>query len=127
MEPDFHIMIRRYGPTVHCSPVGELDLDTRPALERLWALPDGQVSVVVCDMRGLTFMDVTGLHRLLDMAAHIHGRGIDFFAYNWQRQPLRLLDLIDDLDPGQPGTGRRCPPTLPLRRTPTAGRRRLVH
>ncbi|WP_406368754.1 PEP-utilizing enzyme [Streptomyces sp. NBC_01546] len=27
----------------------------------------------------------------------LHGRGITFFAYNWQAQPRRLLDLIDGL------------------------------
>ncbi|MCY0939758.1 hypothetical protein, partial [Streptomyces sp. H34-S4] len=78
---------------------------------------DDQVPVVACDMRRLTFIDVTGLHRLLCLAPHVHGRGIAFFAYDWQRQPQRLLDLIDGLDQAVPGTGNRLAPTRLLRRT----------
>lgn len=127
MQGDFHITIRRYGPTLHLTPAGELDLDTGPAFERVRLALDDQVAVVACDMRRLTFIDVTGLHRLLDLAAHLHRRGIAFFAYNWQRQPLRLLDLTDRLDQTRPGTaGNRLAPTRLLRRTlpqaPTAGR-----
>ncbi|AWZ05237.1 MULTISPECIES: STAS domain-containing protein [unclassified Streptomyces] len=117
MQGDFHITIRRYGPTLHLTPAGELDLDTGPAFEQVWLALDDQVAVVACDMLRLTFIDVTGLHRLLGLAAHIHTRGIAFFAYNWQRQPLRLLDLTDRLDQARPGTGNRLAPTRILRRT----------
>ncbi|MCY0931488.1 hypothetical protein OTB20_35960 [Streptomyces sp. H27-H1] len=117
MQSDFHIAIRRYGPTLHLTPAGELDMDSGPAMARVWTALDDQVAVVACDMRSLTFIDATGLHRLLGLAAYVDGRSIAFFAYNWQRQPLWLLDLIDDLDQARQGAGNRPAPTRLLRRT----------
>lgn len=111
---DFHITIRRYGPTLHLTPAGELDIDSDPAFAPVWTALDDHIAVVACDMRCLTFLDAAGLELLLDLAAHLDGRGIAFFAYNWQRQPLRLLDHITST-PSQ--AGDRSTPTRPLCRT----------
>ncbi|MET9324847.1 STAS domain-containing protein [Streptomyces sp. NPDC003038] len=105
---DFRMMMRRYGPTVHLTPAGELDLDSRSALDEVQAALDGGVAVVACDMRHLTFLDVVGLRGLIDFVRRLDTRGIAFFAYNWQPQPRRLVDLIDGLHPptdlnGKPG------------------------
>ncbi|MER5567255.1 STAS domain-containing protein [Streptomyces goshikiensis] len=98
--------------------MGELDLDTGPALDGVRAALDGGVVVLACDMRCLSFIDVVGVHYLLDLARHTQSRGIAFFAYNWPRQPQQLLDLFDYLDQqGEPGRGTRAAPTRPLRRT----------
>lgn len=114
---DFRIQMRRYGPTVHLTPAGELDLNTRSALDTTQAALDDGVAVVACDMRHLTFIDVTGLHGLLAFARRLDGRGIAFFAYNWQPQPRRLLDLIDSLYPPTHVNGKpRRAPTSILRR-----------
>lgn len=51
---DFRVMPRRYGPTVHLAPAGELDLETRAALDELYISADGP-TIVACDMRHLTF------------------------------------------------------------------------
>ncbi|RSS44818.1 anti-sigma factor antagonist [Streptomyces sp. WAC07061] len=89
---------RRYGPTVHLAPVGRLDESTGAVLEEATAgLED--VDVVACDMQDLTLMDVTGLHALIGFARRLDARGIAFFAYNWQPQPLGLLDLVDQQYP----------------------------
>ncbi|MFB6509104.1 STAS domain-containing protein [Streptomyces virginiae] len=117
MPSDFHIMIRRYGPTLHLTPAGELDIDSGPAFAPVWTALDDRIAVVACDMRRLTFLDAAGLELLLDLAAHLDERGIAFFAYNWQRQPLRLLDLIDRITPDRSHAGDRSTPTGPLRRT----------
>lgn len=111
---DFRVMPRRYGPTVHLAPAGELDLETRIALDELYIGADGP-TIVACDMSRLTFMDVTGLNSLIDFADRLDRRGIAFFAYNWPPQPQRLLDHIDALYP-PPGTGIRVPTRL-LRRS----------
>ncbi|MGR4879460.1 STAS domain-containing protein [Streptomyces sp. LARHCF249] len=115
MECDFGITVRRYGPTVHVTVDGELDLYTRAALGDVSAAFDDGVVVLVCDMRNLMFMDVAGLHRLIDLARRADRRGIACFAYNWQRQPRRLLVLVDNL-PDRPGEPRSEPTRL-LRRT----------
>ncbi|WP_314245448.1 STAS domain-containing protein [Streptomyces kutzneri] len=114
---DFRMPIRRYGPTVHLTPAGELDLDTRSALDETQAALDDGVVMVACDMRRLRFIDVTGLRGLLAFVRRLDGRGIAFFAYNWQPQPRRLLDLLDSLYPPADINGSpRCAPTSILRR-----------
>ncbi|MGW6410464.1 STAS domain-containing protein [Streptomyces vinaceus] len=114
---DFRVSMRRYGPTIHLTPAGELDIDTRSALDQAQTAIDNGVAVVACDMRLLRFIDVTGLRGLLGFARRIDGRGIAFFAYNWQPQPRRLLDLIDALYPPTDMNGKpRCAPTGILRR-----------
>ncbi|MFF3214326.1 STAS domain-containing protein [Streptomyces sp. NPDC002886] len=107
---------------MHLTPVGELDLDTSPALTSVRAALGDGIAVVACDMHFLSFIDVVGLHRLLDLARHTQSRGSAFFAYNWQRQPQWLLDLVDDLDPAGQGRGSHTSPTSPLRRTLRAPR-----
>ncbi|MFG2713410.1 STAS domain-containing protein [Streptomyces goshikiensis] len=111
---DFQLRKRRYGPTVHLTPIGELDLKTKGALDEVQTSLDG-VAVVVCDMRHLTFMDVTGLHGLTASVHRLNARGVAFFAYNWQPQPRRLMDLVDGLHPRAGRNGNRHGPTQLLR------------
>ncbi|MFF8265213.1 STAS domain-containing protein [Streptomyces virginiae] len=113
---DFQLMKRRYGPTVLLTPTGELDLDTRAALDEVQTGLDA-VAAVACDMRHLTFMDVTGLHGLTAFAHRLGARGIALFAYNWQPQPLRLMNLIDSLYPPADRNGDHDGPTRLLRRS----------
>ncbi|MFF5705258.1 STAS domain-containing protein [Streptomyces sp. NPDC012794] len=100
MDRSFRVTVRRHGPTVHLTLAGELDMDTWPALQETVAgLEDDTPAVVACDMRGLDFLDITGLHGLLELARRLHDHGIAFFAYDWQQQPRLLLDLADGLLP----------------------------
>lgn len=108
----FRMRTGHYGPTLHLAPAGALDMDTRSALDEIRAAPDG-VDEVACDMRDLAFLDLAGLHALLDLAHRLDARGIAFFAYDWQPQPRRLLDLVDELYPPDGARGR---PTRLLRR-----------
>ncbi|MGW7439743.1 STAS domain-containing protein [Streptomyces sp. NPDC054849] len=101
MNRDLRIVTRRFGSTVHLVPDGELDLDSRSVLEEALTMLDGNVVVVVCDMTRLRFLDVTGLHALHDLASRLHERGLAFFAFGWQAQPQRLLDIIDTLYPSR--------------------------
>ncbi|MFE6270432.1 STAS domain-containing protein [Streptomyces goshikiensis] len=117
MPSDFHITIRRYGPTLHLAPAGELDIDSDHAFTPVWTALTDPTTMVACDMRRLTFLDAAGMELLLDLATHLNERGIAFFAYNWQRQPMRLLDLIDRITPTRSHASNRSTPTGPLRRT----------
>ncbi|MCB5163984.1 STAS domain-containing protein [Streptomyces bambusae] len=96
--PEFRTGIRRYGPTAHLTPAGELGTDPGSVLAEVSAALDG-VDVVACDMRDLTSLDLMGLHRLLDFVRGLDARGITVFAYNWQPQPRRLLSLVEELYP----------------------------
>ncbi|MFC8508057.1 STAS domain-containing protein [Streptomyces sp. NPDC057411] len=108
---DFAIGTRRSGSTVRLTPSGELDMDAGPALDAVRPALEG-ADVVVCDMRHLTFLDVTGLALLLAFVRYLTASGIAFLTYNWQGQPRRLLDLLDD----RYATADRRRPTLLLRR-----------
>ncbi|MFF3726958.1 STAS domain-containing protein [Streptomyces erythrochromogenes] len=92
-----------------------MDIDSDPAFAPVWTALTDRPTVVACDMRRLTFLDPAGLQLLHGFAARLEGHGIAFFAYNWQRQPMRLLDLIDRITPTH--ASDRSTPTGPLRRT----------
>ncbi|THA78697.1 STAS domain-containing protein [Streptomyces sp. A0592] len=120
MDDVFQIMVQRFGPTMHVALAGELDLDTRTTLGDITAALESllDVDVVVCDMHGLTFCDVTGLHGLVTLAGRLHRWRIAFFTYGWQPQPLRLLDLVDSThQPASPHPAPGTEPTALLRRT----------
>ncbi|MFI5980136.1 STAS domain-containing protein [Streptomyces sp. NPDC051555] len=122
MGSDFHIEVRHYGPTVHLTPVGALDVGAAPGFDPLRYVLGGDVCVVVCDMRHVPFMDLPGLHRLLDLGRRARARGIALFVCNWRRQPLCLLDRIDEV--GLPGADRGRP--AGLRRAVTHDLRRTL-
>ncbi|MGW6577643.1 STAS domain-containing protein [Streptomyces sp. NPDC054945] len=109
---DLQIKVRRYGPTVHLTAIGELRMDTQSALDGVQAALDG-ADVVACDMRDLTFLDAVGMHGLLDFVRRLDARGIAFFAYDWQAQPRQVLDSADEVNPPADAGGR---PTRLLRR-----------
>ncbi|MFJ6793162.1 STAS domain-containing protein [Streptomyces sp. NPDC091268] len=87
------IAVRCYGPTVHALLEAELDLAARPALARVSALLPEDVSVVACDLHHVSFMDVSGLHFVLDLYRRGRDRGAAVLFYNWQTQPAQLLGL----------------------------------
>jgi anti-sigma B factor antagonist len=90
--------------------IGELDLATSPLLER--ALEDVAASAggrVVVDLRGLTFMDSTGLRVLMrwDLAGREAGLERVFIAGPDAVQRVfeatRLLERVTFVDPPQSG------------------------
>ncbi|MBT2467744.1 STAS domain-containing protein [Streptomyces sp. ISL-66] len=96
---ELRITVRRYGPTVHLTLSGELDLDAQPAIAEVRAavLRNG-VALVACDLHHVPFMDVSGLRCLIDFQEQAREQGITVLAYNWRPQPLRLLRLLHLLD-----------------------------
>ncbi|MFD7980919.1 STAS domain-containing protein [Streptomyces sp. NPDC059071] len=109
---DFRVKARRYGPTVHLTLAGQLDMNTQAALDEVQDAFDG-VDVVACDMQEVTFVDVAGLHALLGLVTLLEARGIAVFAYNWQPRPRQqLLDLADE----QARSDTEVRPTRILRR-----------
>jgi anti-sigma B factor antagonist len=74
----FRCESRRDGDASWVRPIGELDLDTAPQLDReLAAVRGAGAAHVVLDMRALTFMDSTGLRLVIqwDNAARADGFG----------------------------------------------------
>jgi anti-sigma B factor antagonist len=64
---DFAVAELRHNSTVRLSLRGELDMATRPRVERALILAeDSDATVIELDLGGLTFMDSSGLHLVLD-------------------------------------------------------------
>ncbi|MBV9806354.1 MAG: STAS domain-containing protein [Solirubrobacterales bacterium] len=94
MQSDFLVDIRisRRATTVTIS--GELDLLSAPALERaLERLPESEAELIIVDLRGLEFMDSTGLHLLVQAQQKAHESGRRFALIKGGEQVQRLFEL----------------------------------
>ncbi|MEW2135692.1 STAS domain-containing protein [Streptomyces sp. NPDC005409] len=106
MKPAFRIAVRRSGTTLCLAPSGELDLESCPAFGQIEQLADAHTTAVNCTMAGVPFMDLSGLHCLLTLAAHLEARGVALAVYDWQLQPRRLLDVVQHLSSLPEGRAR---------------------
>jgi anti-sigma B factor antagonist len=87
---------------VHVRPVGELDLATVPRLDdELTRLRETGVRELVLDLRGVTFMDSTGLSLTLRWSLAANRDGFDFSLVRGQGPIRRLFELT--------GMDRRLP------------------
>jgi anti-anti-sigma factor len=78
-EPAFRTRIHADRDVVTLAPVGELDIATAPSLDAdLRAVRDVGFDAIVVDLRGLTFIDSTGVHLLVRWAAAASVRGYAF-------------------------------------------------
>jgi len=72
----FTVDVKRDGGTLVISPRGELDISTTQALEvALREGIDGGASQVILDLRGVSFIDSTGIRLLVFATAHARSNG----------------------------------------------------
>jgi anti-sigma B factor antagonist len=87
-------------------PIGELDLDTAPLLEeQLAAARAGGAKNVVLDMRGLTFMDSTGLRLVIRWDTAGKNDGFEFAVVPGDdvvQRVFRLTGMDDHLKVAAP-------------------------
>ena len=75
----FSVEVHQHRDTVRIAPIGELDLATGPALSgQLNALIDLGFRSIVLDLRGLEFIDATGLHLIVSFAQRARNRELHF-------------------------------------------------
>jgi anti-sigma B factor antagonist len=94
LPPDFSVTVARHRDTVTVAPTGELDLATTPLLgDHLAGLDDQDVTAVVLDLSGLTFLDSSGV-------ALLHGTWRRAQRHRWMLtitgtppQARRVLEL----------------------------------
>lgn len=90
----FHIEVDREVGSARVRPVGELDLATVDQLDaRLSALRAEGVGSLVLDLRGLTFMDSTGLSLAWRWSLASERDGFDFAVVRGGRPIRRLFEL----------------------------------
>jgi anti-anti-sigma factor len=94
MQSDFLVETHTSGHAATLAVSGELDLVAGPVLERALAPPlDSDVELIVIDLRGLEFMDSTGLHVLIKAHQRMHEEGRRLALVRAPKQVQRLFDL----------------------------------
>jgi anti-sigma B factor antagonist len=94
----FHCESGRNGGTAWVRPVGELDLDTVPQLEEALAAMRAEARRLVLDLRGLTFMDSTGLRLVIRWDGEARRDGFEFAIVPGSEVVQRVIRLtgMDD-------------------------------
>ena len=94
MNTDFSVEEHNHGGASVLTVNGELDLRTSPELEqRLSKAFDGGAELVILDLRGIEFMDSTGLRVLLSAHQRAHESGRRFALVRGADQVERVLTL----------------------------------
>jgi anti-sigma B factor antagonist len=94
MQSNFAVHTHTAERTITLALSGELDLVSTPALERaMEGQPQRDVELIVLDLRGLEFMDSTGLHAVLRIANGAHDGGRRFALVRGPDQVHRLFEL----------------------------------
>jgi anti-anti-sigma factor len=101
MAPEFRLTVRPDGERALVIPVGELDLMSAGAVENavIGLLEQGTAHVVV-DLRGLSFMDSTGIRALLACheRAQRESAGLAIIVGDGRtRRPLEICGVLDQL------------------------------
>src|SRR4051794_35586988 len=90
----FRCEVERRDGTVYVRPSGDLDMGTVPALEeRLKASRGDGARRIVVDLRGLSFMDSTGLTMVTRWNNESRRDGFDFALIAGPERVQRLFDL----------------------------------
>jgi len=94
MQSDFRVETHTTERVATVSVRGELDLVSSPTLEKaLHRAIDADVDVVLLDLRGLDFMDSTGLHLLIKAQQRAQAAARRFALIRGGAQVERLLSL----------------------------------
>ena len=99
MQSDFLVDTHATGRAITLTVSGELDLLSSPVLERaLDRVHESNAELVIVDLRGLEFMDSTGLHKLVAAQQRAVQSGRRFALVRGGEQVQRLLDLTGVLE-----------------------------
>ncbi len=90
---DFGIDTIRAGTTVRLALRGELDLATAPLLDEALRAAGEAARTVVLDLRGLSFLDSTGLRTVLQADARARSDGHDLLVVRGPHAVHRVFAL----------------------------------
>lgn len=97
--PPFSVQLHTQGDEVTVVAFGEVDLDSAPrlgaAVEQAYAAPCRRV---VIDLRGVDYLDSSGVHCLLDAAASARRAGREFRVVGVQRSVFSVLEITGVTD-----------------------------
>lgn len=99
MQAQLSVEVHREDPAAIVAPSGEVDLASAPSLEaalgRVW---QSGAQHVILDLRGVQFMDSTGLHVILSAHQHAQRFGLRFEVVDGGEQVHKLLTLTGVLN-----------------------------
>ena len=94
MQSDFLVDTQVSDRAITVTVSGDLDLLSAPALERALArLPASEAELIIVDLRGLEFMDSTGLHLLVQAQQKAHQSGRRLALIKGSEHVQRLFEL----------------------------------
>ena len=124
----FSIQLEVSQRIARVAPSGELDMSTVPELvDNLLTAESDDVSAILVDLRGVTFMDSTGLKAFLDAAKRSEGNGHRLAFVGVRPEVRRIFELTGTdsvLDPDEAArllTEFRRGASVPGNRDPSAG------
>jgi len=91
--PDLKVTRRREGDAVIVAPAGEIDLATTELVAAELAAARAEAAEVVLDLRGVGFMDSSGLRMLVEAQREAERLGSSLTLVRGPAAVQRLLDL----------------------------------
>jgi len=91
--PTLRLAVVDLPPECLVAVAGELDLASAPALDDTLRRLDPRCEVVTLDLRALTFMDVAGLHAVVDARGLARATGRRLHIHGPRGEGARVLEL----------------------------------
>jgi anti-sigma B factor antagonist len=93
MDSNLSVDVRDEPDAMVLTVSGELDMASSPSLAEALHRLDSAQRALVLDLAGLEFIDVTGLHVLLEARQRAGRTGVEFTVVNASQGVERLLQL----------------------------------
>ena len=90
---DFNVAVRREGAALVVAPEGELDMATVGSLRERLEVDLGGARYLVLDLRGLGFLDTSGLQLVFEQQRRAEREGFSFVLVRGKRHVQRLFDI----------------------------------
>jgi anti-anti-sigma factor len=93
MPAEFGVSSERVDEAYVVAPTGELDLETVEELRAMLGERPPACSVLVLDLRGLTFFDTSGMRLVVETTQRAQEQGLRFFVVRGSDDVQRLFGL----------------------------------
>lgn len=90
---EFNVAVRREGAVLVVAPEGELDMATVDALRGELEVELGDARFLVLDLRGLGFLDTSGLQLVFEQQKRSEREGFTFVLVRGQPHVQRLFEI----------------------------------
>jgi anti-anti-sigma factor len=90
---DFNVVVRREGAALVVAPEGELDMATVDSLRVELERNLGDARFLVLDLRGLGFLDTSGLQLVFEQQRRAEEEGFSFVLVRGRRHVQRLFEI----------------------------------